>query len=137
MKRALANQAQAAGEPEVASDIRMYSKRLMRWKNIGVWLVFISVGVATFASSYLKYHADEDKDARLDEDLQKYLDIGYVFGGLNILVQLIAIIIMTKATLQMKELTKKNNFDPRQFRDIRMNMLVSHLIAIGYAIDYS
>ena len=37
----------------------------------------------------------------------------------------------------MKELTKKNGFDPSQFQDIKMNMLVSTLIAIGYVADYS
>ncbi len=58
----------------------------MRWKNIGVWLVFLSVGVATLASSTLKYHAEDDRDARLDETMHKYLILGYVFGGLNMLV---------------------------------------------------
>ena len=96
----------------MTSDIRMYRKRLMRWKNLGVWLVFLSVGVATMASSTLKYHADEDRDARLDDEMHKYLIIGYVFGGLNMLVQFIACLIMVSATRKMKKLTKKNNFDP-------------------------
>ena len=43
---------------------------------------------------------------------------------------------MLKATLKMKELAKKNNFDASQFQDIRMNLLVSMLICIGYVLDY-
>jgi len=62
--------------------------------------------------------------------------LGLVFGGLNILCSVISCIIMLKATLKMKELAKKNNFDASQFQDIRMNLLVSMLICIGYVLDY-
>ncbi len=43
---------------------------------------------------------------------------------------------MLQATLKMKGLTTKNGFDSAQFQDIKMNLVVSLLICIGYTIDY-
>ncbi len=39
----------------MADNVSIYRKRLNRWKNIGVWLVFISVGVSVFCVGMLKY----------------------------------------------------------------------------------
>ena len=62
--------------------------------------------------------------------------MGLAFGGINIVTQVSACLIMLAATLKMKSLTKKNGFDTSQFQDIKMNLIVSLLICIGYAIDY-
>lgn len=99
------------GEPDVTGNIRMYRKRLMRWKNIGVWLVFLSVGVSTYASARLTEHAERGHDPRTNRDMQKMLTIGYIFGGLNMFVQLAACLIMCVATQKMQKLANKNNFD--------------------------
>lgn len=37
----------------------------------------------------------------------------------------------------MKKLTQKNNFDSSKFSDVSLNMIVSILICLGYAVDYS
>lgn len=37
----------------------------------------------------------------------------------------------------MKKLTQKNNFDSSKFSDVNLNMIVSILICVGYAVDYS
>jgi len=83
----------------------------MRWKNIGVWLVFLSVGVSTYASARITYHAELGHDPRTNNEMKKMFTIGYIFGGLNMFVQLAACLIMCMATLKMKKLASKNNFD--------------------------
>ena len=39
----------------MADRVSIYRKRLNRWKNIGVFLVFFSVGAAIFAVGMIKY----------------------------------------------------------------------------------
>jgi len=93
----------------MTSDVHIFRKRLNRWKNIGVWLVFISVGVSTFSAGYLKIKGT-DLTVGSDELLhnpatKKWVILGLVFGGLNIVCQVIACLIMLSATVQMKKLT--------------------------------
>ena len=40
----------------MADNVSIYRKRLNRWKNIGVWLVFLSVGAAIFSVGMIKYY---------------------------------------------------------------------------------
>jgi chromatin segregation and condensation protein Rec8/ScpA/Scc1 (kleisin family) len=40
----------------VTNDVKVYRKRLMRWKNIGVWTVFLSVGFAILSVGALRKH---------------------------------------------------------------------------------
>ena len=44
---------------------------------------------------------------------------------------------MLSATVTMDKMRKKNNFDSSQFNDIKMNLMVSIFICIGYAFDYT
>lgn len=43
--------------------------------------------------------------------MQGWITLGLVFGGINIICQVIACCIMLSATLTMKKLTKKNGFN--------------------------
>ena len=120
----------------MADSVSVYRKRLNRWKNIGVWLVFCSVGAAILSVGMVKYYIVIESVEKDDYQLQKWIRLGLAFGGINIVCQVTACLIMLAATLKMKKLTNKNGFDTSQFQDIKMNLVVSLLICIGYAIDY-
>ena len=118
-------------------DVSIYRKRLNRWKNCGVWLVFISVSIAVLSIEVIKYNVVINDVSRDDEDLNVWLLVGVIFGGVNIVCQVIACAIMASATLNMKKLVAKNGLDNYQFDDIKMNNYVSLLICIGYTLDYA
>jgi len=40
----------------ITDNVKLYRKRLNRWKNIGVWIVFISVGMTLVSVGVIKYH---------------------------------------------------------------------------------
>ena len=80
-----------------------------------MWIVFISVGAAVFSVGMLKYYLVIEQYERDDYHLNKWIRLGLVFGGVNIVCQVIACLIMLSATLKMKNLTQKNGFDSSQF----------------------
>ena len=124
-------------DTQMKEKVNLYRKRLNRWKNLGVWLVFISVGAAILSVGVIRYNLlvkDVSREAGL---LRKWIILGLFFGGVNIICQLSACWIMMSATYTMKKLTAKNGFDSQKFHDIRMNNVVSMLICIGYCIDYA
>lgn len=65
-------------------DVSIYRKRLNRWKNCGVWLVFISVSIAVLSIEVIKYNVVINDVSRDDEDLNVWLLVGVIFGGVNI-----------------------------------------------------
>lgn len=108
----------------------------MRWKSIGVWLVVIFVSLTTFSVGRIRYKLivlNVDKD---DPSLDKYVILCLIFGGCSMLCQVIACLIMLRATVTMDKMRRKNGFDSSQFQDIKMNFLVSLFICIGYGFDY-
>ena len=50
--------------------------------------------------------------------MRRELITSFVFGGLNIVVSIIANVIMLSAVITMHRLQKKNGFDNKQFSDI-------------------
>ena len=109
----------------------------MRWKAIGVWLVVIFVGLWTFSVGRIRYKLIVKGLSKDDPSLKKYVILCMVFGGCSIVCQIMACCIMLSATVTMDKMRKKNNFDSSQFNDIKMNLIVSIFICIGYAFDYT
>ena len=104
---------------QVASDVKIYRKRLNRWKNIGVWFVFTTVGLIELSVACIKYEGTHhDVRDKSDPRLHKWIVLGLTAGAFNLITQVIACCIMASATLTMKKLTDKNGFDPSQFKDI-------------------
>ena len=124
-------------EARVQDDVKIFRKRLMRWKAVGVWLVVIFVGLVTFSAGRIKYKLLVKGYPKNDPSLHKYVILTLVFGGLSILCQIVACCIMLSATVTMDKMRRKNNFDSRKFEDIKMNLIVSVFICVGYAFDYS
>ena len=52
----------------MTSDIKLFRKRLMRWKNIGVWMVFISVGMTMTSIGVLRYYLRTDESVVIEDD---------------------------------------------------------------------
>ena len=117
-------------------DVKIFRKRLMRWKTVGVWLVVIFVGLVTFSSGRIKYKLLVKDVSKDDPSLHKYVILTMVFGGCSIACQIVASCIMLSATVTMDKMRRRNNFDNDKFEDIRMNLIVASLICIGYAFDY-
>ena len=109
----------------------------MRWKAVGVWLVVIFVGLVTFSAARTKYKVSVKGIPKDDPSNTKYLVLVLTFGAASILCQIIACCIMLSATITMDKMRKKNNFDNSQFEDIKMNLIVSFFICIGYAYDFT
>ena len=95
----------------MVDNVKTYRKRLNKWKNLGVWLVLISVAVCVSSVSMIRYNLKIDKKSRQDETLDKWVRVSLSFGGMNVLCQIIACLIMLSATLTMKKLQKKNGFN--------------------------
>ena len=68
--------------------------------------------------------------------MRRELITSFVFGGLNIVVSIIANVIMLSAVITMHRLQKKNGFENKQFDEIQFNFAVSILICLGYIVDY-
>ena len=118
-------------------DVKIFRKRLMRWKAVGVWLVVIFVGLVTFSAGRIKYKLLVKGIPKDDPSLHKYVILCMVFGGFSIACQIVACCIMLSATVTMDKMRQKNNFDSSKFEDIKMNLIVSIFICIGYAFDYT
>ena len=118
---ALDNQDETGRRPtdatnRMTSDIKLFRKRLMRWKNIGVWMVFISVGMTMTSIGVLRYYLRTDESVVIEDDAKhSWVILGLVFGGLNILCQIIACLIMMRATMTMKRMTNRQGFNKQQF----------------------
>ena len=84
--------------------MKTYRKRLNKWKDLGVWLVFISVCVCITSVSMIRYSLKIDRKHRDDDSLDKWVTISLCFGGINVLCQLIACLIMLSATVTMQKL---------------------------------
>ena len=72
----------------MTDGVKLYRKRLNRWKNIGVCIVFISVGITLVSIGVIEYHLrilHQELDYSTDEDIHKWMVIGIVFGGVNII----------------------------------------------------
>lgn len=123
-------------DQNMTKKVNLYRKRLNRWKNLGVWLVFISVGVTIVSVGVVRYNLIVKDVSKGSGEIRKWVVLGLFFGGINIICQLSACLIMMSATMTMKKLTKKNGFDSSKFHDIRMNNYVSILICTGYVVDY-
>jgi len=121
---------------QMTNKVKLYRKRLNRWKNIGVWLVFISDGLTLLSAAVIRYYILVKDMDQTDDFLDKWVILGLFFGGINIVCQVCACLIMASATMTMQKLSQKNNFDSNQFSDIRMNLIVSILICVGYTVMY-
>lgn len=124
-------------ETKMSSKVTLYRKRLNRWKNLGVWFVFLSVGVAILSIGVIRYKVKFLDIERNSGELRTWIILGLTFGGINILCQCSACWIMISATITMKGLANKNGFNSTNFQDIRKNNIVSLLICFGYVVDYA
>jgi len=88
----------------MAKKVKLYRKRLMRWKNIGVWLVFFSVGLALLSHAVIRYEIFIKGLDQTDDYLDRWVILGLFFGGMNIVCQVCACLIMVSATMTMKQL---------------------------------
>lgn len=94
-------------------DVKIFRKRLMRWKAVGVWLVVIFVGLVIFSTGRIKYKLLVKGIPKDDPSLHKYVILTLIFGGLSITCQIVACCIMLSATVTMDKMRRKNNFDSR------------------------
>lgn len=95
----------------MTSKVNLYRKRLNRWKNLGVGLVFFSVGVAVLSVGILRYKIELQGVQKNSGELKPWIIVGLFFGGLNIICQCSACSIMMSATLTMERLANKNGFN--------------------------
>ena len=95
--------------------VRIFRRRLMRWKNIGVWLVVIFAALQTFAMGRISYKIVVQGVDQSDSSLHKYIILSIIFGGCSMCTQIVACLIMLSATVTMDKMRKKNNFDSSQF----------------------
>ena len=109
----------------------------MRWKAVGVWLVVIFVGLVVYSSGRTKYKVAVKGIPKEDPSNHKYLVLVLIFGACSICCQIIACCIMLSATMSMDKMRKKNNFDNSQFEDIKMNLIVSLFVCVGYSYDFT
>ena len=124
-------------DADFQKGVKIYRKRLMRWKAVGVWLVVIFVGLVTFSAGRTRYKIAVKGIPKDDPSNHKYLILVLIFGACSILCQIIACCIMLSATITMDKMRRKNNFDNSQFEDIKMNLIVSLFICFGYAYDFT
>ena len=108
-----------------------------KWKNIGIWLLWITVGINVFSAGVIRYKVLVEDLKKNDPSFDKWIIMSLVFGGMSITLQAIACLIMISATRTTVNLTKKNDFDRDNFKDIMRNRLVCIFICVGYAIDYT
>ena len=87
----------------------------MRWKNIGVWLVVIFVGLTAWSLFRIRYKLIIQKLAKDDPSIHKYVVLSLFFGGCCMLCQIVASLIMLTATVTMDKMRRKNGFDTNQF----------------------
>ena len=69
----------------MVDNVKTYRKRLNKWKDLGVWLVFISVLVCISAVSMIRYSVKINRKKHDDDSLDKWVKISLSFGGINVI----------------------------------------------------
>ena len=71
-------------EHNMAEHVQAYRKRLNKWKNIGVWAVFIFVGLTVFSVSRIRYNLKIKDLPKDDHNNHSWIIAALTFGGLSI-----------------------------------------------------